>query len=408
MNEAGLSPQRKLLERLVVGNADLERLESLLKKFNLFVALDVVHQEVRHSNFLAYLLNPRQNHGLGNLFLKRFLQAALADDPRPGFAPVDIEVWRSDATEVLQEWQDVDITIRDEASRIAVIIENKIDSTEHSNQLQRYFEVSENEFRGWTIVGLYLTPDGERPSDPRYAAVSYAKVCAVLEQLALPNLYTISDEVRIGLRHYSEMLWRYVVAESEISELCRRIYEQHREAMDLIYEHRPDRQTAIRQLLEALVTKSSELELDACIKSAVRFWVKKLDAPSLRQGENWTPSKRILMFEISNGPQEMKLRLYIGPGPVELRQRLYDMAKLKKPLKPLDSFRAKWNCIFNRNLMGAASYEKPLEEFEETLKAQWENFLTTDLPAIIAIVESERWIFEEGIPTSKEAVGNTG
>jgi hypothetical protein len=162
-NESGT--QRRFLERLIVANPDLERLESLIRKFNLFVAMGVVHHEVRHSTFLAYLLDPNQSHGLGSLFLKRFLQAAMASNPLVGLTPVDIEVWRAEGVKTLREWENIDITLRDDANRIAVIIENKIDSAEHSNQLQRYFETSENEFRGWTIARIYLTPEGELAGD---------------------------------------------------------------------------------------------------------------------------------------------------------------------------------------------------------------------------------------------------
>ncbi len=402
MSGSVLSPQRKLLERLVVGNPDLERLELLLRKFNLFVAMGVVYHEVRHSNFLAYLFDPRQNHGLGSLFLKRFLQSAMAGDSQPGFTPIDIEVWRAEGLEVLREWKNIDVTLRDHANHVAVIIENKIASSEHSNQLQRYFEVSEHELRGWTIARIYLTPDGEPPTDSRYIAMSYAKVCDVLEALASPDAYAMSNEVRIGLRHYAEMLGRHVVAESEISQLCRRIYEQHREALDLIYEHRPDRRSTTSQFLEVLVREHPELEIDTATKSLVRFWVKRLDAPLLRQSEKWTPSKRILLFEFDNGPQQLNLWLYIGPGPADLRRKLYDVALSKKPLKPLDAFRPKWNAIFNLPLMRADSYEKPQPEFEETLRAQWSQFVANDLPAIIAIFETERWIFQDVAPPSNE------
>lgn len=393
MNDVESSRQRKLLECLVVGNAELEQLEQELRRFNLFVALDAVRQEVRHSNFLAYLLNPRGNHGLGSLFLKRFLQAAMADHPLPRFSPLDIEIWPADATVVLREWQNIDITLRDDANKTVVIIENKIDSGEHSNQLRRYLEVCNREFNGWRLAGIYLTPEGEESSEPlHYAAASYGKVCDVLKQLATSG-YAMTDEVRIGLRHYEEMLRRYVVTESEISELCRRIYQQHHEALDLIFEHRPDRQSETHQLLERLINENSALELDTSTKSAVRFWVKKLDAPMLRQGEKWTASRRILLFELDNRPRELKVCLYIGPGALELRRRLYEMAKDNAPLRPLDSFRAKWNCIFLRVLVAPASYEKEAEEFEQTVKMQWEQFLMNDLPAIVNIVESQKWIF---------------
>ena len=48
MTENEAATQRKFLERLIVANPDLERLESLIKKFNLFVAMGVVRHEVRH------------------------------------------------------------------------------------------------------------------------------------------------------------------------------------------------------------------------------------------------------------------------------------------------------------------------------------------------------------------------
>ena len=43
----------------VVGNSDLEELEGRLEKFNIFEAIGVVRQELRHSNFLAFLLEAR-------------------------------------------------------------------------------------------------------------------------------------------------------------------------------------------------------------------------------------------------------------------------------------------------------------------------------------------------------------
>ena len=53
-----------LLEALIVDNPDLERLEALLEQFNIFEALGAVRVELRHSDFLAFLLNPNQSHGL--------------------------------------------------------------------------------------------------------------------------------------------------------------------------------------------------------------------------------------------------------------------------------------------------------------------------------------------------------
>src|SRR3954454_8015648 len=70
---------RQALEAFVVDNTDLETLEGLIAQFNIFEAIGVVRQELRHSDFLAFLLDPRQNHGLGDTFVRRLLQKILID-----------------------------------------------------------------------------------------------------------------------------------------------------------------------------------------------------------------------------------------------------------------------------------------------------------------------------------------
>lgn len=51
-----------VLEAFVVENPELEELEALLSQFNLFEAIGAVRMEVRHSDFLAFLLDPSQKH----------------------------------------------------------------------------------------------------------------------------------------------------------------------------------------------------------------------------------------------------------------------------------------------------------------------------------------------------------
>jgi len=48
---------REALEDFLIENPDLERLEIMLGEFNLFEALGVVRQELRHSDFLGFLLD---------------------------------------------------------------------------------------------------------------------------------------------------------------------------------------------------------------------------------------------------------------------------------------------------------------------------------------------------------------
>jgi hypothetical protein len=84
----------KALESFVVGNEDLERLEALLDSFNIFEATGFIRQELRHSDFLVYLLDPRANHGLGDAFVKRLLQKILTttEDASVSVTPIELEL----------------------------------------------------------------------------------------------------------------------------------------------------------------------------------------------------------------------------------------------------------------------------------------------------------------------------
>ena len=79
--------QLQSLNDLIINNPDMERLESLLAQFNIFEALGAVRVELRHSDFLAYLLDPLGNHGFGDAFVKRLLQTLLQGLP-PSSLPV--------------------------------------------------------------------------------------------------------------------------------------------------------------------------------------------------------------------------------------------------------------------------------------------------------------------------------
>jgi hypothetical protein len=135
MPEAQPIPDEKgdirALETFVVDNAELEELEALLRKVNLFEAIGMYRHELKHSDFLSFLLNPRQNHGLGDSFLKRFLKRVLADaEQEVPISPVDVDVWDLSNAEVLREWSNIDILITHTAgnssgANLAVIIEKQ-------------------------------------------------------------------------------------------------------------------------------------------------------------------------------------------------------------------------------------------------------------------------------------------
>jgi hypothetical protein len=385
---------RHILEDFI-RDIELQRLELLLGKFNLFEALKLVWHEVRHSDFLAYLLDPQQNHGLRDSFLKAVLQEALTGCVN-GVTPIDIDVWNLTSAEVRREWQNIDIFVRDETNHLAVIIENKIQSTEHGNQLARYYECVKKECVGWKIVSIYLTIERESPLNEQYIALGYDQVCQLIESLVALRRNAIDADVRVMVEHYAEMLRRHILSESEISGLCRKIYDKHKQALDLIYEHRPDRLQVAKECLERLISDGSDLVLVGKGKSNMRFLPKVLDTDVLRKGDDNASSGRILLFWVENFEESLAVKLVIGPGLSETREKLFQIAKFNPRLfaSSLKLF-PQWTTVYKHKLLGRPAYALTQEEFVGALEQEWAKFIEKDLPPLVAVFDSATWIHDE-------------
>ena len=63
----------KLVQKLQ--NSILKIEQTNKNKFNIFKVLKLDNYEIRHSNFLAWLLNPEETHNLGYEFIKEFFKS---------------------------------------------------------------------------------------------------------------------------------------------------------------------------------------------------------------------------------------------------------------------------------------------------------------------------------------------
>ena len=390
---------RKALEAFAVDNEDLERLELLSAEFNIFEAIGAVRQELRHSDLLAFLLDPSENHGLGDGFLRRFLQRAVAGAASQApISPVDLDVWELDDVEVRREWSNIDILVVDARNRFVALIENKIDSGEHSDQLRRYWSAVEHEFAGYRMLGLFLTPGEDDPSDGRYLAIDYKMVADVAKRLVELRSSTIGPDVKTVLRHYEQMLRRHIVSDSDIADLCRKLYRKHRHALDLILLHRPDAgQAAVRDLMERLIKDSADLVVDDSVKTYLRFAPQNWASPKLTRGTSWTKSGRTLLFEGVFNVDRVFIKLTLGPGPTEVRERIFRLAQgapnvfkgNQKTLSP------KWHQLFQRPILDAKTLaSEDREAIEAVVREQWKLFSANELPAIRSAFEGEASLWE--------------
>lgn len=378
---------REALEQFLIGNHDLARLENVLGEFNLFEALGTVRQELRHSDFLSFLMDPQQTHGLGEDFLTTLLQKVVqsAEVEALPVSAVELYLWDMTGTTVQREWRNIDILLLNEERRLAVAIENKVGSGEHSDQLARYTRLIKERFQGWNVLGIFLSPEGEAASRKEWVPVCYGTVGGVVREILERRSSAIGEEVRIALRHYLQLLERHVVTESEIAELCRQIYRKHRRALDLIFEHRPDATAAVSEYLEGMLAETPAVLPDQSSKSYVRFTLPDWEVPALKQGQGWTKTGRMLLFEFVVDYRGLFLHLVIGPGPAEVRKALFDCAMRSKVLNPSSKqLHKNWNDIWpNQKILKADALEElPQDELEARIQGFWERFTAHDLPRL--------------------------
>lgn len=187
------------------------------------------------------------------------------------------------------------------------------------------------------------------------------------------------------------MLRRHIVSESEIADLCQRIYQKHKKALDLIFEHKPDLQSDISSQIEELIQAEPSLKLDVSSKSYIRFMPRQWDIDMFNMGKGWVKSNRILLFEIENTSSILMLKLVISPGDKSVREKLFKMASgspnvFKKNKKLYD----KWLTIYSRKLFTQKNIqEDDIDTLIANLNKQWQRFIKEDLPPIQAAVKKE-------------------
>lgn len=377
------------LENFIHNNQDLERLEEITEEFNIFTSLNIVSNEIRHSNFFSWLMDPNESHGLGDYFLHSFLglitfKASALKIKAPSI--FDIDSWNYESAEIRREWKNIDILILSEENKLVCAIENKIYSKEHSNQLERYSQIVKSEFNKFNYLFVYLTIEGDIPETPssaeEYIPISYKDIDEIITKLINNKTEKTSKEIMTFIKHYQEMLRRYIMKDSEIQKICQRIYKSHKRAIDLIYEYRPDVNLDIYQHLIEEIDKHPDLILDESNKSYIRFTTKNLDFVP-KEGKGWTNAiKRILMFEIKNYPKYVQLDLIIGPGNQDIRSKIYDVAHDNTRLFNTSNRKLsnQWFTAYKTKLVEIKTEEDlDWDSLKPKLMKKFKKFLETDL-----------------------------
>jgi hypothetical protein len=380
----------------VLDDSNFQAIHSRMSRFNLFEAVGAVRGELRHSNFLAYLLSPGRSHGFGTRPLVSVLRAILETMPaqsRP-IMTLELMVAEPGGAIVYRERDNIDLLNEVGSLKLVVLIENKIDAKPADGQLERYHSLVESRYPDHKKLYVLLTPRGLHPEHPAYVPFDYAQLANLLERLTEEVGASGTSESALIIRHYVEMLRRHIVPDERLRELAAQLYERHSEALEFIWECRPQ-QSGLLEALQDRVESVSGLTIDSRSSNMLRFapdaWDQSLRSihcdPTL-----WTRTGRALLFEIktfTNTPDRVNLSLVLGPAAADVRVEFYDAARARPELfvglvKPMGN---KWASIFSLDLLTSIqSKGLTVDQQAQNASLAWSDFQGKILPELIQAI----------------------
>ena len=209
------------------------------ENFNIFNILNIETSEIRHSAFLAELLNAQGSHGQGSKYLDLFLEQVGVVDFDLKTSETFVEHYIGEIDYKNKEGGYIDILIQDN-EKSCIAIENKINARDQRYQLKRYhnFIMKQNDKSKLFYLNLF----GDKPSkdsagdlieDSGYHIITYqSHILRWLEQCLeiSENLPIIKDTIRqyidviIKLTNKMELV-KLITKSSENMEIAYRVVE---------------------------------------------------------------------------------------------------------------------------------------------------------------------------------------
>lgn len=201
------------ISQIIIKYDEIDRINGT--KFNIFQILNVAEDELKHSLFIAELLNPKGRHGQGSLFLNLFAEKVGIDNFDCETAEIKTEKSIGLASDI--EGGRIDIFLKDRFG-ITIVIENKIYAGDQPQQIIRYYKFAPHNV-------LYLTLNGDSPSEKSikhetvhlkegvdYKIISYQS--HIIEWLELCRKESVNFPLlREGLLHYINLI-KYLTGQS--------------------------------------------------------------------------------------------------------------------------------------------------------------------------------------------------
>jgi hypothetical protein len=171
---------------------NLLTMSSWEKRFNTFDIISL--SETRVSAFLAWLLDPKESHGLSDLFLKELLHQIIITNesilPQEFQTAFEINTGALSQAYIYTELpasissnngqERIDIAIIDEVNGLCIFIENKYGAKLSPNQLEKYHDHLSKAYSDYSSIFIYLDDDASACANEDWAHLDYEWIYSFL------------------------------------------------------------------------------------------------------------------------------------------------------------------------------------------------------------------------------------
>ena len=255
-------------------------------KYNVFDILNIGRQELRHSDFLAFLMNPNRSGEVGQQFLRNFLALLSKENQELHLDFFKVFYGELEKVIVRREYKDIDILveIKIQNEQYVFAIENKIDADEQmydndddedkEGQLVKYKDTIDKEYNNYhKRIFLFLSPNKRPPSDRYWTPIDYNLIYSALCRL---DLNTADNTVKTLINDYKKMIMSQFKMKdnNELREEALKIYSKNKDVFDFIFTNMPNRVNATADIIRGYL-KEKGMVLDG--KNQNRFLAFRTD-----------------------------------------------------------------------------------------------------------------------------------